>query len=125
MSDGLFKLASGRAVHLAGFHIHESARGYLLGKPTLADALRELPDEVGRIFGGETPLLVHEPPPGTLPRYTFYASLDSSQPRHPEADYFNLVVCWFGNNLPENVRSCIAAQLETLDWDKHAKDAYF
>ena len=54
-----------------------------------------------------------------------YAHLRSSEPFHPEADRSELIVCWFGNNLPESVRSCIASQLTTLDWDNHAKDGYF
>ena len=125
MSDGLFKLASGRDVNLDEFYVHESARGYLQGKPNLEDALRELPANVSRIFGDDRALLVRRPPPGPLPFYTFYAYLRSSEPLHPEADCSGLIVCWFGNNLPESVRSCIASQLETLDWDRHAKDAYF
>ncbi len=125
MSDGVFKLASGRDVYLEQFHIHTSALGYLLGKPTLKDALRKLPATVSQIFGCDRPMFVHKPPSGSLPFYTFYAYLHSSEPLHPEADCSELVVCWFGNKLPESVRSCIATQLKTLDWDKHAKDAYF
>jgi hypothetical protein len=125
MSDGLFKLASGRDVNLDEFHVHESARGYLQGKPNLQDVLRELPAKVSQIFGGDGALWVNEPPPGPLPFYTFYAHFHSSEPLHPEADYSVLIVCWFGKNLPESVRSCVASQLTTLDWDSHAEDAYF
>lgn len=125
MSDGIFKLASGREVYLQGFHIHPSDYGYLLGKPNREDALRELPADVSRIFGGDRALWVRKPPPGPLMYYTFYAYLQSSAPLHPEADCSELVVCWFGNNLPDNTQSCIATQLETLDWDSHARDAYF
>ncbi len=113
MSDGLFKLASGRDVNLDEFHAHESARGYLQGKPNFEDALRELPANVSRIFGDDGALWVNEPPPGPLPFYTFYAHLRSPEPLHPEADYSELIVCWFGNNLPESVRSCVAPQHPT------------
>jgi hypothetical protein len=124
MSDGLFKLASGRDVNLEEFHVQITGLGYLQGRPSLQDVLRELPANVSRIFGTDRPLLVHEPPPGPLPSYTLYAWLNSS-PLHPEADCSILIVCWFDNNLPESVRSCVASQLATLDWDSHAKDAYF
>jgi hypothetical protein len=125
MDDGLFTLTSGRDVNLDEFHVHESARGYLQGKPNLQDALRELPANVSRIFGDNRAVLAREPPPGPLPFYTFYAHLHSSEPLHPEADFSELIICWFDNNLPESVRSCVASQLTTLDWDGHAKDAYF
>ena len=124
MSNGLFKLVSGREVNLEEFHVHISALGYLLGTPNLKDALSKLSHNVSQIFGGDRALFVREPSSGPFPTYTFYAFL-CSEPLHPEADCSELVVCWFGNSLPESVRSCIALQLETLDWDKYAKDAYF
>jgi hypothetical protein len=125
MSDGLFTLASGRDVNLDEFHVHESARGYLQGRPSLQDALHDLRYNVSRIFGDDRALLVREPPPGPLPFYTFYTHVHSPEHLNPEADCSELIICWFHNNLPESVRSCVASQLTTLDWDSHAKDAYF
>jgi len=88
------------------------------------EVLRRLPEEVTKRFG-HTGFLLREPPPGLLPAYTFFADLQSCEPVLPGADCSHLVVCWFGGSLPESVRSVVASQLETLDWDRYAKDGQY
>jgi hypothetical protein len=123
MRDGWFKLASGRDVFLEQFHVRKSALEFLEGSPDTirAEVLRRLPQQVRASFGF-TGLLLHEPPCGSLPAYTFFASLVSNEPVHPGADFSRLVLCWFGDSLPESVRGSVASQLETLEWDRYAKD---
>lgn len=123
MRDGWFKLASGREVMLKQFHIQVSTLGFLAGSPEriYTEVLRRLPVEVSKRYG-DTGLLLHEPATGPLPTYTFFADLQSYQSVQPGADCSCLVICWFGDSLPENVQNVVASQLETLDWDKYAKD---
>lgn len=126
MSDGWFKLASGRDVLLEQFHVQSSALGFLEGSPERirAEVLRNLPAEVSKRYGN-TGLLLREPAAGPLPAYAFFADLHSYEPVQPGADCSHLVVCWFGDSLPESVRGVVASQLETLDWNKYAKDGQY
>jgi len=120
MRDGWFKLASGRDVMLQQFHIRATALEFLEGSPDRirAEVLRKLPAEVSARYG-RTGFLLRERPPGPLPAYAFFAELHSYEPIQPGADCSALVVCWFGDRLPESVRSSVNSQLETLDWDRY------
>lgn len=126
MMDGWFNLASGRHVTLQQFHIRVSTIEFLEGSPERirTEVLRSLPTEVSRRYGN-TGLLLCEPIAGPLPAYTFFASLHSYEPIQPNADCSHLVICWFGDSLPESVRSAVASQLEALEWDSYAKDGWF
>ncbi len=126
MYDGSFILASGREVLLEQFHVRVSELGFLEGSPDAIrhEVIRRLPEEVSDLFG-YTGFLLHEPPPGRLPAYTFFADLHSLEPIHAGADGSDLVVCWFGHSLPESIRSVVASELEGVDWDSYAKDVYY
>jgi hypothetical protein len=126
MRDGWFTLASGRDVTLQQFHARASALEFLEGSPELirAEVLRKLPMEVSERYG-HTGFLLREPPPGPLPPYTFFADLHCYEPVHAGADCSHLVVCWFGESLPESIRGAVASQLETLNWERYAKDGHY
>ena len=122
MHDASFKLPSGRDVSLQQLHIRVSELGFLVGSPARirAEVLHSLPAEITRRYGPG--FLLREPPPGRLPAYTFFAELVSHQPLSPGADCSRLVVCWFGNMLPQSIRAAIDSELQSLEWEKHASD---
>jgi hypothetical protein len=126
MGDGWFKLNSGRSVLLQQFHVRATALEILEGSADWirTEVLRKLPVEVSKRYGN-TGLLLRAPAAGPLPGYTFFADLYSYEPIQPGFECSRLVVCWFGDNLPESVRSAVASQLETLDWNIYAKDGRY
>jgi hypothetical protein len=126
MHDNWFRLASGRDVSLEQFHVRVSERGFLMGSPERirAEVLGRLPKEAAQRYGSMG-FLLREPPPGRLPAYTFFAELVSLRPLSPSSDCSALVLCWFGNTLAQSIRALIGSELETLDWEKHAKDANY
>jgi len=48
--------------------------------------------------------LLHEPPLGTLPAFTFFMQLHSGVALAPEGDFSSLVVVWFADALPPTCR---------------------
>ena len=126
ISDGLFSLASGRAVMLEELYVRQTELGILAGtsESIREDVLRCLPVEIDELFC-KSAFILREPPRGPLPAYIYFAHLISHKPLHPDGDFSSLAVCWFSDSLTESVHSCVASQLDLLDWDTHAKDGRY
>lgn len=122
MSETRFATSTGRSVRLDQLRIRTSTLGYLEGTPERIrhEVLKGIPDEV-RGFGW-TGLLLHEPPPGPLPMYTYFLALHSEVPLSAENSFSSLVSVWFADSLPRALESELADHVQRIDWDKRAVD---
>jgi hypothetical protein len=115
-------LISGRLTYVDQFHIRMSDHGFLEGNPLhiRVKVLEDLPKTIARIFGG-SPFFIREPPEGPLPVYTLFAQFSCS-PMKSGFDYSSLILVWFASGLPEGLENYLGAQLDGIDWQKHAQD---
>jgi len=126
MENLIFTSSSGRKLFFEQLHIELSGLGFLEGKPELirAEVLRMIPGRISRKYGN-TGLLLREPPAGQLPRFTFFAQLHSHAPIKPGFDCSSMVVVWFAEALPGHLATELAAQINGIDWERHAKDGNY
>jgi hypothetical protein len=126
MESGWYELRSGRHVWLQQLLIRRSAIGIYMGKK---DAVRRrvlegLPDDVRRMCGQNTGVVVKEPPPETLPRYVLIAEFSSPTSVRQGFDCSALAVCWFSDAIavdPEILRE----QVCSVDWEAEARDGNY
>jgi hypothetical protein len=127
MADGWYRTASGREVLLEQLHVQRFELGWLEGQAERIRerVLQELPDRARTLFPGTNGLLVKGLPPDHYPRYTFLAELHSFQPINPGADCSGLIVCWFGDRVPDNLDEAVAEALRDVAWEEHAADGWY
>jgi hypothetical protein len=124
MHDGWFKLDSGRLVILKQFHVQASDCGFWEGGPEwfhtsmLTDLLEKIRMQHGHA------ILVQEPPPGPRPAFLFIACLHSHEPVGAGADFSDLVMCWFADDLGGNIPDIVMSRLQLVKWEQHAEDGY-
>jgi hypothetical protein len=126
MTEPPFTTGCGRQVCLERLDIRTTTLGYLEGSAETirAEVLQRIPDEVSKKYG-QTGLLLHEPPPGALPAFTYFMQLHSYAALAPEGDFSSLMVVWFDGALPVDLRTELAAQVERVEWSKWAKDGVY
>lgn len=123
MAEAPFTTGCGRQVYLERLDIRTTTLGILEGSAETirAEVLQRIPNEVSKNYG-HTGLLLHEPPPGELPAYTFLLQLHSYVPLKPDADCSSMVVVWLADALPALLREELAIQVQRIEWEKHAVD---
>lgn len=121
-----FTTGCGRLVLLERLDIRTTKLGILEGSAETirAEVLQRIPGEVSKKYG-KTGLLLHEPPPGALPNYTYLMQLHSHDALAPEGDFSSLVAVWFADSLPANLDAEVAAQVRSIEWELHAVDGEY
>ena len=116
---------SGRQVEVEEFRARYSAKGVLAGteEGIRLRLIRRLPEDVSRTFGTNA-LLLREPPVGKLPIYTFFLYL-VSDPIKSDANFSELVIVWFAQDLPTDLPTECANQLKGVKWEKLAQDGCY
>lgn len=126
MTEPPFTTGCGRLVHLERLDIRTTTLGIFEGSAETirAEVLLRIPDEVSSGYG-HTGLLLHEPPPGPLPKYTYFTQLQSYVALGPEGDFSSLVVVWFAETLPVDLQAELEAQVQRVEWARWAKDGVY
>jgi hypothetical protein len=126
MADPRYTTGCGRQVYLERLDIRTTTLGILEGSAETirAEVLQRIPDEVGSGYG-QTGMLLHEPPLGALPAFTYFMQLHSYDPLAPEGDFSSLVAVWFADALPANLQAELVAQVRRIKWDEHAVDGVY
>lgn len=126
MTEPPFTTGCGRQVYLERLDIRTTTLGILEGSTETirADVLQRIPDEVSKKYG-HTGLLMHEPPLGALPAFTYFMQLHSYAALTPEADFSSLVAVWFADALPANLQGELAVQVQRIEWEMHAVDGVY
>ncbi|MDO9507242.1 hypothetical protein [Hydrogenophaga sp.] len=126
MAEAQFTTGCGREVFLERLDIRTSTLGILEGSAETirAEVLQRIPDEVSSGYG-QTGLLLHEPPPGPLPAFTYFMQLHSYVPLKPDADCSSMVAVWFDDALPADLPGELAAQVRRITWEEHAVDGVY
>ena len=140
MSDGKFKLLSGRLVALQELRQHRTYEGLLEGLPTReanayllqdlisqhrdtpypglpyliqpAETRIEFPDALEYPFGT----------PASLPGVTCVARFTSLEPIRSNGDYSGLVIIWLQDEFAFPVAPGVMSHLLAMDWSAHAVD---
>lgn len=126
MTEQPFTTGSGCQVYLERLDIRTTTLGILEGSAETirAEVLQRIPDEVSKKYG-HTGLLLHEPPAGALPVFTYFMQLHSSAALTPDGDFSSLVVVRFSDSLPADLQAELAAQVRRIEWEKNAVDGIY
>ena len=126
MGNGVYRLASGRRVFLAGLQLDRTYAGALEGSP---EALSQCILEAlhARVQDGARqgkPVVIHEPHVTPLPRFRVRAEFESSRAvKESDPDFHSELAVWFfASRIDVSIDELLMPVLQELDWDAHAKD---
>lgn len=141
-SAGEIHLLSGRRIYLQELRQYETYEGLIEGLPTeerntyrldhLAEEYRgkPYPGEPYLIQPKETPLEYRGDKqypfgtPSALPAVTCIGRFTSHDPvrRGTRCDYSGLIVIWFQPDFAFPIEESVFAEIQAIDWDRHAID---
>lgn len=126
MELGWYELGATRKVWLQQLIIRRSALGIYLGRAddVRRTILERLPDDVRRMCGENTGVVVKELPPGELPTYVLIAEFLSPTPVHEGFDCSSLAICWFSDAVAVDTEM-VGEQVRSVDWDAEARDGEY
>lgn len=114
----------GRPFRIESFFTEPTHAGMLCGHPTRQETLERNKKRVTDIFGRDRPMLVIEPPEGErTPHFMCVAWVDSLVLGDKDSDGSHLFLIFYSNTVVfTDPKSLVAAALQGVDWETHAKD---
>jgi len=126
MPNGTYQLRDGRQVRFRSLSVTRNHDGMLAGSTETGSKriLEMLQAEARQIRPPQSPLLVIVPEKLPLPNYMWTAELEAQRAvRTDDPDFgSHLSVCWFADDLGQDINAVIATQLLSVDWDERATD---
>ena len=126
MRSGIYQLRDGRELHLRSLSVTRTYDGMLTGnlKTNSKCILDMLHAQARQIRPPQSSLFVIVPEKLPLPSHMWTAELESQKAvRTNDPDFgSHLSVCWFSEDLYEDIDTAVASQLPFVDWDEHAAD---
>ncbi len=123
-----FQTSSGRQVRLTAIQIHEFDRGFLEGQPQLIRerVLTRMPETARHVFPGAGVFVTPcEGPADRYPPLVFICEFRCLEPVEAGADFSDLVVVWFAEDITKPLPEFIAERIGGVDWERYAVDGLY
>lgn len=124
IQDNRFILASGREVWVSRLWMEHTYENVLEGTPETASQhiRRSLPERMRKRF--EQKVVVIESSEKVLPTQTWIIKFESGEgAKTDDSDYNStLFVCWFAEEIPDNLNEKIRNVLSLVNWEEQAED---